>query len=165
MIIKSGDTVRNNTTHVDYKVHSIRYRGNDAIITMSCLDDTTNTLSEHLYEDIKRYYKKIKDGKPECIDSCDVDTTAFSVPYSKVEKVQPKDKVNHPEHYNQGKYECIDVMEETFGKDAVIQFSICNAFKYLYRCKHKDAMLQDLNKAKWYIEKAIELINKTEPIT
>lgn len=73
------------------------------------------------------------------------------------------DDVNHPEHYT-GTFECIDVMDEIYGTDAILQFSVCNAFKYLYRCKHKDNMRQDLMKAKWYIEKAINIIEQQEPI-
>ena len=42
------------------------------------------------------------------------------------------DYVNHPSHYETGKYECIDVMEETQGVEAVKNFCICNAFKWYY---------------------------------
>lgn len=45
------------------------------------------------------------------------------------------DIVNHPSHYETGSFECIDVMLETQGKEAVMDFCICNAFKYLYRHK------------------------------
>ena len=41
------------------------------------------------------------------------------------------DNVNHPAHYNTGKYESIDVMVETQGVNAVKNFCICNAFKYI----------------------------------
>lgn len=47
------------------------------------------------------------------------------------------DNVNHHSHYETGKYECIDVMIETQGIEAVKNFCICNAFKYLYRMKIK----------------------------
>ena len=40
------------------------------------------------------------------------------------------ESVSHPAHYNQGKYECIDVMLETFGKEATKNFCLLNAFKY-----------------------------------
>ena len=40
------------------------------------------------------------------------------------------DAIN-PHHYRTGKYECIDVMQEALGLDAVKNFCICNAFKYL----------------------------------
>ena len=43
------------------------------------------------------------------------------------------DNVNHPTHYETGKFECIEVMQEVFGTEAVQNFCVCNAFKYLYR--------------------------------
>lgn len=66
------------------------------------------------------------------------------------------DIVNHPGHYETGRFECIEVMQEIYGTDAVKQFCICNAFKYLYRCKRKNG-LEDLKKAQWYINKIVEL--------
>ena len=47
------------------------------------------------------------------------------------------DNVNHPAHYETGKYECIDVMREAIGENAVKAFCVCNAFKYLYRSERK----------------------------
>lgn len=64
--------------------------------------------------------------------------------------------VDHPSHYNQGKYECIDVMAETFGIEATKHFCLLNAFKYIWRTGEKNG-LQDIEKAKWYLEKYIEL--------
>ena len=66
------------------------------------------------------------------------------------------DNVNHPSHYDTGKYECIDVMLETQGKEAVQDFCICNAFKYLYRHNNKNG-LEDVKKAIWYLNKFVEL--------
>ena len=66
------------------------------------------------------------------------------------------DNVNHPSHYNTGKYECIDVMVEVFGVEAVQHFCQCNAFKYLYRTNRKNG-LEDMKKAQWYIDKYIKL--------
>ena len=66
--------------------------------------------------------------------------------------------VNHPEHYNTGDYECIDVMEECFGTEAVKDFCVCNAFKYLWRCKEKhETPIEDIKKAVWYLKKYLEL--------
>lgn len=64
--------------------------------------------------------------------------------------------VNHPAHYNQGKYECIDVMLETFGVEATQNFCLLNAFKYIWRTGEKNGV-EDIKKAKWYLEKYIEL--------
>ena len=68
------------------------------------------------------------------------------------------DDVTHPDHYKGEKYECIEVMLEVFGADAVKDFCLCNAFKYLWRCKKKhDSAVTDIKKAKFYLEKYIEL--------
>lgn len=69
------------------------------------------------------------------------------------------DNVNHPSHYNHGKYECIDVMVDVFGKQAVADFCKCNAFKYQWRAEQKNGK-EDYEKAAWYIGKYLELINR-----
>lgn len=69
------------------------------------------------------------------------------------------DNVNHPSHYETGNFECIDVMIETQGKESVMDFCICNAFKYIYRHNNKNG-IEDIKKAKWYLDKYIELSEK-----
>lgn len=71
------------------------------------------------------------------------------------------DPINHPHHYTYGKYECIDIMEDCFGKDALMTFCYLNAFKYLYRAKHKNG-IQDIKKALFYITKYIKLAEMTD---
>lgn len=66
------------------------------------------------------------------------------------------DNVNHPSHYETGKFECIDVMTEVMGTNAVKAFCVCNAFKYLYRCERKNGV-EDIKKAIWYLNKYIEM--------
>lgn len=70
------------------------------------------------------------------------------------------DNVNHPAHYETGRFECIDVMLETQGTEAVKSFCICNALKYIYRHKRKNGF-EDIRKAIWYLNKAVELEEKT----
>ena len=65
------------------------------------------------------------------------------------------DVVNHPRHYETGKFECIDVLVETQGIEAVKDFCLCNALKYLYRHKKKNG-LEDIKKSGCYIQKLIE---------
>lgn len=67
-----------------------------------------------------------------------------------------EDAVNHPSHYETGKYECIEVMEEIFGTHVVEDFCVCNAFKYLYRHQRKGGF-EDLQKARWYLDRAISM--------
>lgn len=65
-----------------------------------------------------------------------------------------KDMVNHPSHYADScSIECIDVMEMIFGKHDVCLYALINAFKYAWRCKHKNG-LEDLKKARWYLDYA-----------
>ena len=80
-------------------------------------------------------------------------------------KVETKDNVNHPSHYEKScSLECIDVMEAMFGSEYLIVFCLMNSFKYLWRYKNKNGM-EDLNKANWYLNEAIKTLNhlKTLP--
>jgi hypothetical protein len=47
-------------------------------------------------------------------------------------------------------------MVETQGVDAVKNFCICNAFKYIYRHRFKNGT-EDIKKAIWYLNKYVEL--------
>ncbi len=60
------------------------------------------------------------------------------------------DPVNHPKHYTShpSGVECITVTEG-------FCFNIGNAIKYLWRADEKGAPLQDLEKARWYIDREI----------
>lgn len=59
----------------------------------------------------------------------------------------------NPDHYSKEcSLECIEAMEIVFGEEAVLNFCICNAWKYIWRWKNKNGK-EDLEKAKWYIKK------------
>lgn len=79
--------------------------------------------------------------------------------YDKWEPVD--DAVQHPHHYTHGKYECIDVMVGTFGKEAVQHFCVLNAFKYVWRSEQKNG-LEDIKKAWWYLDKYLQLEGKKD---
>lgn len=57
--------------------------------------------------------------------------------------------VNHPAHYNSTNYECIDVMRDVFGDDAVKTWIKLNLFKYSWRADHKNGD-EDIAKIAWY---------------
>ena len=69
---------------------------------------------------------------------------------------ETKETVNHPSHYNNSKYEVIDIIEE-FSKDysSSNAFTFGNIIKYVLRAKRKNG-IEDLKKAKWYIDRLIE---------
>lgn len=64
---------------------------------------------------------------------------------------QSTEMVNHPAHYNVGKIEVIDAIE-----DWGLNFSLGSAVKYIARADHKGKPIEDLQKARWYIEREIE---------
>lgn len=67
-----------------------------------------------------------------------------------------KEEVNHPDRYASGKFECIDVMQDVFGKDAVMHFCLLNTFKYIWRVEKKGG-IEDIKKAVFYLNYYMEL--------
>lgn len=66
-----------------------------------------------------------------------------------------KDNIN-PSHYKQGKVECIDAIESaTINKKGLASVCTANVIKYIWRCEDKNGV-EDLKKAKWYLEKYIK---------
>lgn len=67
------------------------------------------------------------------------------------------DVVNHPPHYmSETGLETIDVIE-AFTFDLTGMDAVCtgNVLKYICRWKHKNG-IQDLKKARWYLDRLIE---------
>lgn len=66
------------------------------------------------------------------------------------------DSVNHPAHYTTGKIECIDAIEAaTVGLTGGQAYCTGVAIKYLWRWSRKGGV-EDLRKARWYIDRLIE---------
>lgn len=61
------------------------------------------------------------------------------------------DLVNHPPHYNKGKYEHIVIVEAW-----QLGYHLGNATKYMMRAPYKGAQIQDLEKACWYLKRAFD---------
>lgn len=66
------------------------------------------------------------------------------------------DPINHPKHYTShpSGIECIQVTEH-------MSFNVGNAMKYLWRADEKGALIQDLQKAVWYIQREIQRRTKS----
>jgi len=65
------------------------------------------------------------------------------------------DMVNSPPHYNQTGIECIDAISAA--TDTNFKYYLQgNIMKYLWRFDYKDKPLEDLQKAKWYLDRLIE---------
>lgn len=69
------------------------------------------------------------------------------------------DKVNHPKHYtaHPSGVECIEITEH-------MGFNLGNAIKYIWRADLKENTIEDLQKAKWYVEREIALRLKLNDI-
>lgn len=65
--------------------------------------------------------------------------------------MKKKDLVNHPPHYtgHPSGVECITVVEH-------MGFNLGNAIKYIWRADLKNNALEDLEKARWYVEREIK---------
>lgn len=60
------------------------------------------------------------------------------------------DNVNHPQHYTShpSGVECIEITEH-------MNFCLGNAMKYIWRASLKGKEVEDLKKARWYIDREI----------
>lgn len=67
------------------------------------------------------------------------------------------ERVNHPAHYGgvDNPYEAIKVIEAW-----QLGFNLGNTVKYISRAGKKDALLQDLQKARWYLDREIQNLEK-----
>lgn len=66
------------------------------------------------------------------------------------------DLVNHPPHYlaHPSGVECIQITRH-------MNFNLGNAIKYIWRCGSKGAEIEDLKKARWYLDDEIKRLEGT----
>lgn len=78
------------------------------------------------------------------------------VPFVSVEDAQPApDMVNHPPHHQSDSgIECIDAIRAALGRDGFVSYCVGNSMKYLWR--DKTDRVEDLRKAAWYLNRAIQ---------
>ena len=75
----------------------------------------------------------------------------FETEYAKYKTTQP-DLVNHPPHYKAGGVETIDFIE---AKD--LNYRLGNVVKYVTRAGKKGDPIEDLKKARWYLDREISV--------
>lgn len=66
------------------------------------------------------------------------------------------DMVNHPPHYKAGGIETIDFIEAKG-----LGYNLGNVVKYVSRADLKGNKMEDLQKARWYLDRAIANLGKT----
>ena len=72
---------------------------------------------------------------------------------ARLERASMNDNVNQPKHYNShpSGVECIEITEH-------MNFCLGNAVKYIWRASLKGKEVEDLRKARWYIDREISRI-------
>mgnify|MGYP003405045004 CR=1 len=70
-----------------------------------------------------------------------------------------KEQVNHPSHYGgaNNPYETIKVVEAW-----ELDFHLGNVVKYISRAGKKDGELQELKKARWYLDRKIQKLENKD---
>lgn len=66
-----------------------------------------------------------------------------------------KEQVDHPQHYG-GKDNPLEAIKII--RAYKLGFSLGNSIKYILRAGKKDNIIQDLKKAKWYLEEEIAFL-------
>ncbi len=80
--------------------------------------------------------------------------------YHDIANSEREDVVNKPKHYNTGNIECIEAIEESMSSVAFKGYLKGNCMKYLWRYDYKGRQVEDLNKAKWYLNKLTIIVSK-----
>ena len=70
-----------------------------------------------------------------------------------------KDNGTHRPHYTKDEIECIDAIRSATG-EGYEYYLQGNIIKYIWRYRHKNGV-EDLKKAKWYLQKLIEEYGQT----
>lgn len=97
------------------------------------ISKTETTESYITADSVKDLYDVTTDIKPNCISNA----------------------IDHPSHYNRGKIEVIDFIE-----DQGLSFHLGNVIKYITRAGSKGDKLEDLKKARWYLDRYINEVMK-----
>lgn len=69
------------------------------------------------------------------------------------------DPVNSPDHYTSGGIETIDFIE---AKE--LPYHLGNVVKYIARAGKKGDALEDLKKARWYLDRYIAMLEPRPPV-
>lgn len=102
-------------------------------------------------------YSKVPKKKEETVQTI-VEKIAQTIGEPEVKAVpKNEDVVNHPSHYTRGNIEVIDFIE-----DQQLPYHLGNVIKYIARAGHKGDKLEDLKKARWYLDRHINEVMQHE---
>ena len=113
------------------------------------IDDATESDWDKLKAD--RYY----DNRPLPEPECELPADHREMMKRELDRYAPSpDPVNQPAHYKVGEDEAIDYIAQQLGM-GVKDYLLGNVHKYLHRHRFKGQAVEDLRKARWYLERLI----------
>lgn len=124
------------------------------------LEENRSTLKDGVYE-------VTDSGNISCDDklvghSCKVTTDKYQVKNGVITLLtQPvSDPVNSPSHYASGDIECIDAIKASMTREAFLGYLKGNIQKYMWRYEKKVNPIEDVKKARWYMNKLVDELDK-----
>ena len=173
---------------VDFEIGYIGIRtdyaiggGSDLCAIHSKYSNIGKGLSSHI-EDIKLVTTCEKCGKGEILDKglcsmcilvnhfgddmkqsmCEHDEIVYtSNQYVEAIEKEVPDAVNHPSHYTGSGIECIEAIKASMTPDALAGYLKGNVQKYMWRYEKKVNPIEDLKKARWYLDYLINELEQT----
>lgn len=156
--LKAGDIiVFKNGKKAEFLQHKIYHENNELVVSVNykMIGGTLRVWDEYNLDGTRT--------KPDTIPC-----TKFSDDYDIVEIIskeqamteQTEDKVNHPLHYTSGGIECIEAIKASMSKDEYKGYLKGNVLKYIWRYKNKNNPVEDLKKAKVYLEWLIKEVER-----
>ena len=107
------------------------------------LDYTPNSVYQVIYKMKQRMKGAVEKQKPTTVDDIVAVVTDIVATHH-------TDMVNHPPHYKVGGIETIDFIEAK-----KLDYHLGNVVKYITRADHKGDRMEDLHKARWYLNREI----------
>ncbi|HHR6572451.1 TPA: DUF3310 domain-containing protein, partial [Providencia alcalifaciens] len=87
----------------------------------------------------------------------------FADLFGKGEENKMTDNVNNPAHYASGGIECIEAIKASMTREAFLGYLKGNIQKYVWRYEKKINPVEDLKKARWYMNRLVdELENEND---
>jgi hypothetical protein len=72
------------------------------------------------------------------------------------------EEINHPKHYNTGKFEVIDVLQDWFKNEPLLWNSVKYLARWNKKGRGKKAYITNLKKALWYLQRKIDELELDE---
>lgn len=113
--------------------------------TLKNIETITNEFIEDSEEFINKEKIKIPKFNPKIYENLKITCEGQEI------LNKEKEMITHPKHYNMGKYEPIDVI-----RDWKLNFNLGNTVKYIARAEYKNNALEDLKKARFYLDYEIQ---------